>query len=77
MKFIISRASDSYNGKDKQIEGTEKAEYDGTEAWSINIDSLEQLIDLVKKEGPIIINEVPVVDKNYKYEITIYDYWVE
>lgn len=52
MEFMISRTS--YWTNDKRP--TEKAYKEG-DCWYIKINSLEELIELSKKEGQIIINE--------------------
>lgn len=68
MEFWITKASSSDN-KTKPCKNAhmKKNEY-GAKLWYVNINTLDELAELIKEVGPLII---------YLDEITIYDAFVE
>ena len=60
----------------RKEDGYIKRDLDKRNIWTIKIDNLKQLIDLVDKYGSIVIE--PIEDEtNYNYKIEIYDDWRE
>lgn len=75
MKFGIHRTSGYYQEnppcEGAKLEATRKTDYDRNK-WSVEIDSLDELMKLVKKEGAIIIHPPGAYQKEIP-EIEIYD----
>jgi len=78
MKFVVNRASD-FSSNAKPCEGAEPVEIKGTGhridrmEWSIEIKTLEELLNFVKEFGGVVIAEHEQLDG----EITIYDDYLE
>jgi hypothetical protein len=76
MKFLIERASTrSYDEKDEPPCKNAHKELEYPEKWFIEISSLEDLINLIKKEEDIIIGKSFAITGFYT--ITIYDDYIE
>lgn len=101
MKFFISRASDRrfgstvnqyeiviYGDDEEEPKPHERAYFDG-ECWCININTLEELLELKKEVGDIILSTrmkhiyekeldgLPKEEIEMGEEIYIYDDWIE
>ena len=74
MKFIVSRTS-LCDGNDSPCEEAKKEEFEDGPDWTIEINTLEELIKFRKKYGEIILTEsvLPEIDN----EIEIYDSYRE
>ena len=71
MKFIVSRTSTGRKPC-KEAKKAEKSDgFDYPNIWTIEIDTLEELINFVKKYGTIIIDDSG--EKSVPFEIEIYD----
>lgn len=72
MNFIITKTSDIYS---KPCRGAYKDSIESIcgpeDIWRIKINSLEQLINLIKKYGTIIVG--PYYENEEEMEIEIYD----
>ena len=53
-----------------------KRDLDKRNIWTIKIDNLEQLINLINKYGSIVIEAIDG-ETDYNYELEIYDDWRE
>lgn len=81
MKFIVSRTS-LWDDEKKPCDNailevvTHKKRRDKWKEWTIEINSLKELLDFKEKmNNPIILLNTPY--KEYPYEIEIYDYFRE
>ena len=76
MKFIIRRASDW--GNEQPHKKAYKELVDGKKVWFVNIDTMNDLKQLIDKECDSFIIYFNENDENYKYPaIYIYDDYVE
>ena len=78
MKFMIERTS-CYCGSEPPCEGASFFSHDdkwNETKWSIEINSLEELIALAEKEGEVIVS-APCPEKNDLPCIEIYDTYRE
>lgn len=69
MKFIIRRASDSWDSKAKPCDEAIKIGED----WVVEINSLEKLQEFINREGRVIVYP----EESGVGSILIYDYWIE
>ena len=81
MKFRIRRTS-GWHDEEQPVSEAEWVEvpaktYDGRdttcELWQIELDSLEELLELVDAEGQIVVSEMDLNIDDPAYEIEIYD----
>lgn len=84
MTFYISRASDSWKWEDKtpcRHATFIGYDYFGNPEYAINIDSAENFAELIDEVGDIVIspadNKYRVNMPEYRYEILIYDTYIE
>lgn len=69
MKFAISRASASYGSKKQPYDGAVWVEDGRFSRYELKVTSLKQLMEIVEKEGSVILGDGP--------SILIYDDYVE
>lgn len=80
MRFRIIRASNDIKKPCKEAyKGTREIEFRGNviidDCWYIDINSLEELLKLIKKYGDLIIQKED--DNNKNFLIMIYDDYIE
>ena len=75
MKFIVRRTSELYLGRTpKPCEGAKKEKRE----WTINLDTLDDLIKFVKTYGKVVVSPGDLFDNDkMPYEIEIYDTYRE
>lgn len=77
MKFHITRASCYGEDNNPPVEKS----YQENGNWFINIDSIDQLIEIIDKEHKIILNKKQFIECKdkivYGIGITIYDDYIE
>ena len=75
MKFIIERTSDWENGEQPYEGAVCIGEEDGVKKWEIEVNTLEELLDIIDKTRQALI-----IDRDHKRNtnhIEIYDDWRE
>lgn len=56
-KFIVTRTSGTWDNSERPLDGAKYELINNKHTWFMNVGSLKELIDLVKREGKIVVSE--------------------